>query len=1117
MKIYLLQLFYDSTKQLNRKMRITCLFLFLFVSGLFASNADSQVAKVSMTFSNVSVSKVIGEIENQTDYLFVYDKNEIDVSRNVSVDAKQEKVAQLLSEIFDKTNVIYAMEGSNIMLMSANSGQQAKAISGKVSDKTGLPLPGVTILVKGTTVGIVTDVNGKYSLNLPDKAETLVFSFVGMKTQEFKIGSQSTLNVVLEDESIGLNEVVAIGYGTSKKEDLSAAVAVVKDVDKLKDRPVLSAASMIQGRVPGVTITNQGGAPNATPSVTIRGIGSKTESVLYVVNGVPDAPFNPEDVESITILKDAASAAIYGAHAGAAGVILITTRQSKAGKPSVEYSGFYGVKNAWRLPQSLTATQEAQVANLAYSNAGLSAPSGWNASLNPYAQVTRTDWVGEIFRTAAVQRHNVTVNGGTDKLTTMFQARYEKEEGTLLNTYNKNISLRFNSTYQINKYIKIKEELFWNNNDNRGTDTQSGYTGTVLSAIYMPRSATPYYADGSFGGVGPLDSDYLGIHGDVVNPVATLLRNQDFIRNSDVISTSELHLTDVIKGLEFTSRFSYRDYKSYLKSFQVKRTEPGKPNNRNSLTYSTGSNYHWLWENTLNYTHIFGKHNLGVMVSASSKEDGGYGFGLTARDFNREDAWAQMLVNAQTFSDDRPWDNLYKDRNLSYVGRASYSYADRYFVTASYRRDIAGRLAAVNRAKDFPGLTGAWKLSSEPWYNIPMINLLKIRASWGKIGNLGSISRYYGYPTLTGGYNYQVGNGAPYTTTAYVAEAYNANLSWETSEQKDLGLDLLLLNKKLSITADYFWKKTYDLIKQQDTEWTSTYGVSAPWINQGEISNKGFEFAASWNDKAGDFNYDLGFNFATLKNTVTYIDQNPNSYWTHTDAWRGTMTPYRSIVGQPFYSYWLVRTAGIFQSTAEVAAHSKDGKSIQPDAKPGDLIFVDKNNDGVINDGDREFRGSAFPKITYGFTGNITWKNWDMSVFFQGVGGVKIFNAFKESTLNASEQDYNRWNKILDAWSTTNTGSNIPRISASDPNKNFGTISDWYLEKGDYLRLKNLLIGYTFRKVPWEGSMRLYFSGDNLLTFTKYSGMDPEVGGVGLDAGQYPVSRVFSLGAKINF
>ncbi len=1109
-------------------MRLTLLFTVFLVVNLYASTY-SQNTKLNLDYTDIQLKQLFDRISEQSEFRFIYNNNVVNDDIHVSVKAKDAKIdvilenilhnAKLEYRIVDKHVIVFPEESGEPGLSAINgSGMQQTSVSGKVTDEMGTPLPGVSISIKGTTQGTITDGDGKFTINVTGKNAVLNFSFIGMISQEVPVAGKTVLNISLKQETIGIEEVVAIGYGTSKKEDLSAAVSTIQNLDKLKDRPVLSTASMIQGHIPGVTVTNNGGQPNSAPSVTIRGTGSKTESVLYVVNGVPGAPYNPEDVESVTVLKDAASAAIYGAHAGAAGVILITTRQSKEGKPSVEYSGFYGVKSAWRLPQSLTGAEEAQVSNLAYTNAGMTPLTGWDASINPYAQVTRTNWIDEVFRTATVQRHNITINGGTDKMTNLFQVRSENEEGTLLNTYNKNVSLRFNSSYEINKYLKLKEELFWNNNDNRGTDTQSGYTGTILSAIYMPRSATPYYEDGSFGGVGPRDSQYLGIHGDVVNPVATLLRNQSYVRNSDILSTSELHLTNLVKGLEFTSRFSYRAYNSFYKYFESKRTEPGKPNNRNSLTYSAGKDYHWLLENTINYNRIFGKHNINLMVSSTSKEDGNRGFGLTARDFNREDDWAQFLVNAQTFTDDRPWDGQYEDRNLSYVGRAAYSFADRYFVTGSYRRDIAGLLAVGNRAKDYPGLTAAWKVSSEPWFNIPTLDLLKIRASWGKIGNLGSIGMYYGYPNLTGGYSYQVGNGAPYSSTAYVASAYNSTLSWETSEQTDLGLDVLLFHKKLSITADYFKKKTYDLIKQQDTEWTNTYGVDAPYINQGEISNKGFEFAVNYADKAGEFSYDLGFNFATLKNEVTYIDENADSYWAHNDSWRGMLYPFRSKVGEPYYSYWLVKSDGIFQTDAEAKAYkSSNGTVIQPNAQAGDLKFIDQNGDGKIDDSDRIYMGNAFPKVTYGFSANFAWKNWDMSLFFQGVGGVKLFHAFKESTLNASEQGYNRWNKILDAWSTTNTGSDIPRISASDANKNFGTPSDWYLENGDYLRLKTLLIGYTFKKTPWNGTLRLYFSGENLLTFTKYSGMDPEVGGYGLDGGQYPVSRVFSFGAKLNF
>lgn len=996
----------------------------------------------------------------------------------------------------------------------------AREITGVVRDQKGEALPGVTVLEKGTQNAAVTDGDGKFSLRVNETSAVLRLTSMGYETKEITVGTAQTfLEIVLAEDTKLLDELVVIGYGTAKKSDLSAAVSTVPDIEQIKNRPVLSVQGMIQGKVPGVTAISSGGHPNSTPSVTIRGTGSRGgESVLYVVDGVPGAPYNPADVESITVLKDAASAAIYGAFSGSAGVILITTKQASQGKPSLEYNGFAGVKQAWRLPQSLTAADEARVSNLAHANSGRNPLDGWDAAKNPYAQVTRTDWVDEIFRTGVIQRHNLTLNSGTDKFSTLVQGRYEREEGTLVNTYNENLSARLNVHYKLTDFLKFRQEVFWNNNDNRGTSTSSGYDGTVLSAMYMPRSATAYYQDGSFGGVGPRDSQYLGIHGDAVSPLGKLLRNRPYNKNNQVLSVSEITLSDLIPDLSFVTRFSYKQDNWMYKNFDPKRTEPGKPVNQNSLNYSTSRSYHWIWENTLNYNKLIGKSNIGAMASMTAQDNGSRGFSIGARGFENEADWAQFFINASIFDQDRPSDFDWRDKNASYVGRASYSWSDRYFLTASYRYDIAGRLAESFRGKGFPAATAAWKISSEPFFNVAGVDLFKIRASWGRIGNIGSISRYYGYPVLTSNHHFQVGDESPRNNALYINSQFNPNLTWETSEQTNIGLDLAFLNQRLTLTADYFDKLTFDLIKRQDTGWPNTYGFGAPFINEGKIRNTGFELAASWRDKVGELTYEIGGNLATLKNRVEYIDGNENSFWSHGDSWRGILNPYRSKVGEPYYSYWLIKHDGIFQSDEEAASYtSAGGTRIQPNAKAGDLKFIDQNGDGKIDDNDRVFMGSAFPSLTYGFTGNLAYKNFDLSVFFQGVGGVKLFHAFKQSTLNGAEQGYNRWDKILDAWSETNTDSDIPKIRVDDPNRNFATNSDWYLENGNYLRLKNLMVGYTINNVWKDANMRIYVSGDNLLTFTKYTGLDPEVGGIGLDGGQYPVSRVYSLGLKLKF
>ncbi|GEP92739.1 TonB-linked outer membrane protein, SusC/RagA family [Chitinophaga terrae (ex Kim and Jung 2007)] len=1096
----------------------------LLSTSLFARQ-NSLNEKVKLDISSASLSQVLTALGAQSSFTFSYVKQDFD--RIIVKDFKPNNItlSEALQMLRSKSGIEYSVNEKAILLRKAEQDETpapqqvvTKKISGRVVSDEQEPIPGVSVWVKGTQIRTVTDMNGKFTINVPDEKSVISFSYVGFTTVDVTAGNQETLNITLKHGSSDLDAVVVLGYGTAKKGDLSAAVSTISDMKTLKERPVTDLSNMLQGRIPGVTVVSNGGHPTNSNNMVIRGVGSPSGgSVMYVVDGVPNAPYNPADVESITVLKDAASAAIYGAFAGSSGVVLVTTRQATKGDPYVQYQGFTGVKQAWRTLQSLDASQQAMVANLADKNAGNPPQDGWDITKNPYAQVTRTDWMKEIFRTAPVQRHVVTLNAGSEKLTALFQGRYENEEGTLLNTFNKNLSLRLNVNYQFTKNIKFKQDIFWNNNENRDAETASGYSGVILSAIYMPRSATVYYDDGSFGGVGPRNSDYNGIHGDALNPVALLLRNKATNKSNDLQSISEFSYSNLVPGLSYVSRFSYRQINSYYKKFTPKITEPGKPNDMNFLSYADGNIYHWIWENTLNYTRTFNRHSLGLMASITSQERGDKGFTAGARGFENEADWAQYFTNALDFSKDIPTDYNNVDRNASYVGRASYSWADRYFVTGSYRYDIAGRLAPGYRAHSFPGVTAAWKISSEPFFHLDFVDLLKIRGSWGKVGSIETVPLYYGYQTLTPGYTYQIGANSPRSNSLSLSGAINPQLSWESSQQTDVGLDISLFKQKLLLTVDYFDKKTFDLIYRQTSGWPNTFGLSAPLINQGKIGNTGWEFSATYANKIGQVGYNLNANFATLKNRVLEIDNNPNSVMQFGDAFRGILVPFRSKVGEPLFSYWLIKTDGIFQSDAEAKAYQKDGKPIQPNAKAGDLKFVDESGDGKIDDDDRVYMGNAAPKVTYGFSASVTWKNFDLSVFMQGVGGVKLFNAFKMTTLSGSEQGYNRWNKILDAWSPENTGSNIPQIRANDPNKNFGTNSDWYLEKGDYLRLKNLLIGYTFPKMRWNKGLRVYVSGDNLLTFTKYSGMDPEVGGIGLDGGQFPISRAYSIGVNVKF
>ena len=544
-----------------------------------------------------------------------------------------------------------------------------------------------------------------------------------------------------------------------------------------------------------------------------------------------------------------------------------------------------------------------------------------------------------------------------------------------------------------------------------------------------------------------------------------------------------------------------------------------------------------MTENTLTYDNAFGKHNLGLLLSTTANKLVQRGVSVYARGFSDETPALQYLAYAGTTT---PKDYLIgPDANVACIARASYSYDDRYFLTASWRRDYAGRLPKDNNYGDFPAFTGAWKISNESWFpKNKNLNLLKLRASWGRVGNLGSIG--YGYKAAqlsssvwSEGAQYGVTSNTLWGTLIYNGTALNPSLTWETSEQWDLGLDATMFNNRLSLGFDYFNKRTYNLIQQQSVGWPSTIGLDAMLVNLGEVKNEGVEVQAAWNDQVNkDFSYYINGNFAWLKNRVTDTgthDENGNpGIWVgdvygHND-FKTLTNLFQTTQGQALNSFHLIKTDGIFQSDEEAAAYvDKDGKRIQPNAKAGDLKFVDANNDGKIDDKDRQYCGSSMPKTTYALTAGFNWKGLSVSAMFQGVSGAQALFVGKGLTLSDTEGNFNRWNKILDAWSPENRGSDIPRISKNDPNGNFTTSSDWYLEDASYLRLKNLTIGYDFTDFiqKWghlndrKSSLYVYFSAENVFTITKYSGMDPEVGG--FDTMKYPLSRVFSLGVKITY
>ena len=1021
---------------------------------------------------------------------------------------------------------------------------QQISVKGIVKDQIGEPVIGANVLVRGTTNGVITNVNGEFILSA-SKSDVLVVSFVGYTTQEIPV-SEKQMTIVLKEDTELLDEVVVLGYGANtRKQDLSASVGIISNTDELAARPVTSTESMLQGQLPGVTIQADGGDPTSTPNIVIRGQGSQNGyNVLWVVDGVPGAPITSmNDIESIVVLKDAASAAIYGAQSGAGGVVLVTTKKAKEGAPTLTYDGTFGFRQATNLIEPLNAEEQVEMRRRSYENAGQALPDGWNVTKNPWVGTTRTDWMDAIFRTAFYQRHNIALNVGTDKSSSRLSLSFDNDQGTLINTYKKNLALRYNGKMQLNKWITISEDLVWKNTTSRSKETDNdAYTGPILSAVYMPASATIYNPlDGSYGGTTTEDpayiekygSNFADAHGDAVNPVRLLEAENLYNKTSDVWSTTSLEIGNVLPGLKFVSRFTYNLQNYYYKKFNPIRDEVGKPNLSNNVQEQSYRMDAWKTENTLTYDNTFGKHTVGALFSTTADHYSKRGLEAIGKDLSSEAAYLQYMAYANSTE---VLDYLTgPDANVSMIARLAYSYDDRYFVTASWRRDYAGRLPKEHNFGDFPAVTLGWKISNEKFFKKnDIVNLLKLRASWGRVGNLGSIDYNYKSPLLSKNTyseqaQYGVTSNQLWNNFAYYSTALNPNLTWETSEQYDLGLDMEMFNNRLSLSMDYFDKRTFNLIQPQPMNWPSTMGLDAMLVNLGEVRNRGFELSIGWNDRINkNFSYFVTGNFSYLKNWVSDIgvknEDGTPGVWTDDKSFRSVKDIYQTTEGEPLNSFHLIQTAGIFQSDEEAAAYvDKNGKRIQPDAKKGDLKFVDYDGDGTIGFGDRQYMGSATPKTTFAWTLGFTWKKLSFSAMFQGVGGAQAMNVSKYMLLSDVEGNFNRSREILNAWSPDNRGSNIPILSKNDNNGNFSTASDWYLEDASYLRLKNVTLSYDLSDVfcKWShlndrnSRLSVFLSGENLATITRYSGMDPECGG--WDALKYPVSRVFSLGVKLTY
>ena len=995
--------------------------------------------------------------------------------------------------------------------------QQAKKVSGVVKDNAGEPIAGANVVVKGTTNGTVTDMDGKYTLDVPNNA-TLVVSFIGYTTKEVKVGSQPTINVVLAEDAIGLNEVVAIGYGYQKKKDLTGSVSSVSADDMVMGGTVSNAALALQGKTAGVQVSQTSKAPGGSISVRVRGSNSisSTNEPLYVVDGFPSSEglnINPNDIESMQILKDASATAIYGAR-GANGVVLITTKRGKSGENKISYNGYFGVQKRLNPFDLLSAKDYMNLQNALFKELpgrentenGVYTPSQLQSDVD-------TDWIDVCTRLGMVQDHSIQFQGGSEKTKVLTSLGYYKQDGILKNTDFSRISGRVNVDQTINDYIKAGATIY----AHRETSKFQEYSGNIvnsnvlLSVLSYDPTVKPYNEDGTYGRVP-------GGRGD--NPLANLMERQNDAKNDKFNGSAyvEVHpieglVAKATGGVEIIHNFQG----TYL---PASTTYQGSIDNGVASTYDyTGTRQ--LFEGVINYMKTFNSiHDFGAMVGYTYEKFSGDYRKINAKDlstdvfsYNNLGAAAQKTSIAS---------NKTENILISFFGRVNYTLMDKYLATVTVRRDGSSRFGANNRWGTFPSGSLAWRMSEEDFIkNLNIFSSLKLRAGFGVTGNE-RIGDYASFALMSNTHLTMDGSSNLAGMHMNQASPSNPDLKWETTQQYNIGLDMGFFNNRLSVTVDGYFKKTKDLLLNMDMPFYS--GFVSGQSNVGSIQNRGFELDLTSHNLTGDFVWDTKFNFSLNRNKVLDLGTN-GEIRLKTSKPTGTVTEQEYAIvreGEPLGSLYGYRYLGVIQEG--------ENNPLQPDAKPGDPKFADLNGDGELNDKDREIIGHATPDFIFGLTNNFAYKGFDLSLFFQGSVGNELLN------MTRMNMELNRTTDALKRWTPTNTNTDIPRNGFFNISKNKGGyVNDHFIEDASYLRLKNLTLGYTvpFKKVV--SSCRVYVSMENLFTITGYSGWDPEVDtkaydtaknsgsnqtanvGAGLDFNAYPSMRTYTIGLNITF
>ncbi|MGI4822780.1 MAG: SusC/RagA family TonB-linked outer membrane protein [Janthinobacterium lividum] len=1013
--------------------------------------------------------------------------------------------------------------------MEANAPQNVP-VTGHVTGTNGEGLPGVTVLVKGTTNGTATDANGNFSLSVPENS-TLVFSSVGFLRQEVPVGSTTTFNISLKDDTQSLKEVVVVGYGTQSRQELTTSVTSV-GAAAIERQPVAGFDQALQGQAPGVQVTSPSGSPGGGINVRVRGNSSVSlnGSPLYVIDGVPVLPtydqeitngnqranplntINPNDIESIDVLKDGAAAAIYGVRA-ANGVVVITTKRGKVGQAQVGLSVYYGRQYLRKKLDLLNATQFANEYNQILTNAGR-AP-GFADPNNPGPN--NTDWQDATYHPASIQNYQLNVSGGTEKTRYYVSGGYFKQDGISLNSGFDRYSFKVNLEQTVSDRFRMGLNLNTSRSHTNGSTRSElalGNSGTVLGALTQIPTVPVRNADGSYGTNPFTLSD---------NPVGDLLETSNQAISYQVLGNLYGEY-DILKSLKLRSSVGI-DFRTQNENAFYSRNYPGTANadasTRGSANTALSQQVIWLQENTLTYNKTFNdKHNLTLLAGESMQASDRFTSGASTKGFPSNAVpylSAGATVNGIPYSYQEQW------ALLSFFGRAIYNYDERYLATVSFRSDASSRFSAQNRFGYFPAVALGWRVSKESFFpQDGKISDLKVRASFGANGNQ-EIPIYSRFSTYSLGNNYQ-GTGSA-ILGGITQSSIGNNVKWETTYQYNAGIDLSMYDNRLTFTFDIYNKHTDDLLTTVNIPQSTGAGTLSVIQNVGTAENKGIEIGlvtTNVQGNNGSFGWTTNFNISGNRNKLLDLGSQPDASGNQVAR---TIISDPNIVraGSPLGSFYGYKVQGIVQSDGEGASLPKQN-SLAP--KAGDIRFQDLNGDGVITDADRTIIGNPNPKAFAGVTNNFSYKGVELSIFFQGSFGNDIYNQNRSIT-EGQTTALNQTTAVLNHWTPTNTNTNIPRPVFGDPNGN-NRVSDRFVEDGSYVRLKNLTLAYnvpvSISKHAAIKNLRVYATGQNLITWTHYSGYDPEVAAdpfsntsIGRDYGVYPQTRTYTVGLNATF